>query len=131
MIEHPNVTLVRNLFDAFQKSDAVRVFALIDENAVWHFPGQKGQLAGDHKGREAIFAFLAKIPALSEGTFNTELTDVLANHKSAVAIFRGKGQRNGIELDNPTCLYMRIENEKITEFREFVWDMYKVDEFWA
>jgi len=131
MIEHPNVTLVRNLFDAFQKSDAVRVFALIDENAIWHFPGNRGQLAGDHKGREAIFAFLAKIPVLADGTFSAELTDVLANHKNAVAIFRGKGQRNGIELNSPTCLYMRIENERITEFREFVWDLYKVDEFWA
>ncbi len=131
MIEHPNVTLVRNLFDAFQKGDTLRLFAMIDENAIWHFPGTKGQLAGEHKGREAIFSFLTKIPTLSNGKFKAELSDVLANQNSAVALFQGKGQRNGIELNNPTCLHMKIENEKITEFREFVWDLYKIDEFWA
>lgn len=131
MIEHPNVTLARNLFDAFYRNDVVKLFALIAENAVWHFPGRKGQLAGEHRGREAVFAFLTKIPALSNGTFRAVLGDVLANHDGAVALFRGKGQRNGLTLDNPTCLQMKIENGKIVEFREFVWDLYAVDEFWA
>lgn len=131
MFEHSNAALVRKLFDAFHKRDTVQVYALMAEDAVWHFPGRKGQLAGTHTGREAIFAFLAKIPALSNGAFEAELTGVLANDTQAVALFQGRGQRNGVELDNPTCLHMRFENGKIVEFREFVWDLYAVDEFWA
>jgi hypothetical protein len=131
MIERTNETLVRNLFAAFDKNDVVSLFALIADNAVWHFPGRKGQLAGEHRGREAIFAFLTKIPALSNGSFRAVLDDVIANQSGAVALFRGQGQRNGVTLDNPTCLQMKIENGRIVEFREFVWDLYAVDEFWA
>jgi ketosteroid isomerase-like protein len=59
------------------------------------------------------------------------LTDVLANDENAVALFYGIGNRNGVDLDDPACLRMRIENGKIVEFREFVWDLYKIEEFWA
>lgn len=131
MFEHPNEALVRDLFDAFMLGETLRILAALGENVVWHFPGRTNQLAGDHQGREAVFAFLAKIPALSEGSFRVELIDVLANDHQAVAIFKGKGHRNGIDLDNFNCLRMRIENGKIVEFWEFVWDLYKVEEFWA
>ncbi len=131
IFEHPNETLVRNLFEAFRRGDAAKIYAVIAEDAVWHFPGRSNQLAGDHRGRDAIFAFLTKIPALSGGNFRADLTDVLANDENAVALFRGIGERNGVVLDNPTCLRMRIEDGKIVEFWEFVWDLYRVEEFWA
>jgi ketosteroid isomerase-like protein len=131
MVEHSNEYLVRNLFDAFQRGDVVTIYASMAEDAVWHFPGRKGQLAGDHKGREAIFAFLAKPAALTGGFFTVELIDVLANDENAVAIYRAIGERDGRELNNPTCLRMRIEDGKIVEFWEFVWDVYQDDEFWA
>ena len=131
MFEHPNEALVRDLFDAFALGDTLRILAALGDHVVWHFPGRTGQLAGDHQGREAVFAFLAKIPALTDGTFRVELLDVLANDHQAVAIFKGRGSRNGVDLENLNCLRMRIENGKIVEFWEFVWDLYKVEEFWA
>jgi hypothetical protein len=131
MVEHPNEYLVRNLFDAFQRGDVVTIFASMAEDAVWHFPGRKGRLAGDHKGREAIFAFLAQPAALTGGKFTVELIDVLANDENAVAIYHAIGERDGRELNNPTCLRMRIKGGKIVEFWEFVWDVYQDDEFWA
>jgi ketosteroid isomerase-like protein len=131
IFEHQNETLIRNLFEGFSKGDAAKVYTAIAEDAVWHFPGRKNQLAGDHQGREAIFAFLSKIPALSGGKFKVDLADVLANDENAVALFRGMGERNGVKLDNPTCLRMRIKDGKIVEFWEFVWNLDKVEEFWA
>ena len=47
------------------------------------------------------------------------------------AIFRGSGSRNGKSLDNPTCLRMRIEDGRVVELWEFVWDLYHVDDFWS
>jgi hypothetical protein len=131
MVGHPNEYLVRNLFDAFLRGDVVTIYASMAEDAVWHFPGRKGQLAGDHRGREAIFAFLAKPAELTGGYFTVELIDVLANDENAVAIFRAIGERDGRELNNHNCLRMRIEDGKIVEFWEFVWDLYKTDEFWT
>jgi uncharacterized protein len=131
MVEHPNATRIRGLFQAFGDRDLAAVQAAIPEQAVWHFPGRKGALAGSHRGREAILAFLGKVVALTEGSFHLELEDVIAGDRSAVALFRGSGRRGGRTLDNPTCLRMRIEDGRIAEVWEFVWDLYAVDEFWA
>jgi ketosteroid isomerase-like protein len=131
MSEHPNAARVRALFHAFRDRDLAAIQAAIPEHAVWHFPGRTGALAGSHRGRQAILAFLAKVMALTEGTFRLELEDVVANHTSAVALFRGSGLRKGRRLDNPTCLRMRVQDGQIVEVWEFVWDLYAVDEFWG
>ena len=130
-MDHPNATRVKELFAAFERGDVGLIQETIAENAVWRFPGRAGKLAGAHSGRDAIFAFLLNVGALTEGTFHIELIDVLANDRHAVALFRGSGKRNGKVLDNPTCLRMRLENGKVAEVWEFVWDLYHVDEFWT
>jgi ketosteroid isomerase-like protein len=131
MNDHPNATRVRELFAAFERGDAGKIQETIPEHAVWRFPGRTGKLAGTHKGRDAIFAFLLNVGTLTNGTFHLDLIDVVANDRHAVALFTGAGQRNGKVLDNPTCLRMRLEDGKIVEIWEFVWDLYDVDEFWS
>jgi uncharacterized protein len=131
MNEHPNARLVRDLFDAFRAADLPRILGAIPEDAVWHFPGRNGKLAGEHRGRDAILAFLGKVQALSGGTFHLDLIDVLANDRHAIALFRGHGERSGKTLDNPTCLRMHLEGGHIREVWEFVWDLYAVDDFWS
>ena len=129
--EHPNATLVRSMFDAFARRDAAAIAAAIPEDAVWHFPGRRGALAGEHRGREAILLFLAKVMGLTAGTFRLEIEDIRASDAGAVALFRGSGERNGKTLDNPTCLRIDIRDGKMTEIREFVWDLEHVEEFWS
>jgi ketosteroid isomerase-like protein len=131
MSEHPNAARIRGLFRAFRERDLAAIQAAIPEQAVWHFPGRQGALAGSHRGRPAILAFLGQVMALTEGSFRLELEDVIANDTSAVALFRGSGKRAGRTLDNPTCLKMRIQDGRLVELWEFVWDLYAVDEFWA
>jgi len=129
--EHPNATLVRSMFDAFARRDAAAIAAAIPEDAVWHFPGRRGALAGEHRGREAILLFLAKVMGLTAGTFRLEIEDIRASDAGAVALFRGSGERNGKTLDNPTCLRIDIRNGQVAEIREFVWDLEHVEEFWS
>ena len=129
--EHPNATRIRALFAAFRGADLATIQATIPEDAVWHFPGRRGKLAGSHRGRAAILQFLMSVPQLTNGTFHLELEDVLANDTSAVAFFRGSGTRDGKTLDNPTCLRMRLVDGQVVEVWEFVWDLFTVDEFWA
>jgi ketosteroid isomerase-like protein len=130
--EHPNAVRIRELFAAFARADVAAIRATIPEHAVWRFPGRAGQLAGEHRGRDAILQFLTKVAALTGGTFHLDLVDVLANDRFAVALFRGHGERpDGRVLDNPTCLRMRLEDGAVVEVWEFVWDLYAVDEFWS
>lgn len=128
---HPNAARVRALFAAFKAADLATVQATIPEDAVWHFPGCHGKLAGSHRGRDAIIRFLMAVPQLTNGTFHLDLEHVLADDTHAVAFFRGHGTRDGKTLDNPTCLRMRIADGRVVEVWEFVWDLFAVDEFWA
>lgn len=131
MNEHPNAVLVRELFRAFRENDLAAIEKAIPDRAVWEFPGRHGRIAGRHEGRAGILAFLMDVMSLTGGTFHLELEDVTASDQHAVALFRGHGERNGKTLDNPTCLRMRIDDGQITEIREFVWDLFTVDEFWS
>jgi ketosteroid isomerase-like protein len=129
--DHPNALRVRDLFRGFAAGDVAAIQAAIAEDAVWHFPGRRGQLAGSHRGHEAIFTFLGKVVALSEGSFHLDLVEVVANADRAVALFRGHGRRGDRELDNPTCLVVRLVQGRASEIWEYVWDLPSVDDFWA
>lgn len=130
-MEHPNAARIRGLFDAFHRRDVTAIADAIAVDAVWHFPGRNGQLAGTHAGHEAIFGFLAKVARLTDETFSLDLEAVIADDELAVALFRGRGRRNGRALDNPTCLKIRLRGGQAVEIWEFVWDLFAVDEFWT
>lgn len=129
--DHPHAARVRSLFDAFRNGDLAAVEATIAEDAVWHFPGRSGQLAGSHCGREQILQFLLSVATLTGGTFHLDLQDVIANDRCAVALFRGHAERNRRTLDNPTALVFHLDSDRVVEVREFVWDLFHVDEFWS
>ena len=131
MHEHPNAARIRELFVAFRSADVAAIERVVPADAVWHFPGRAGRLAGAHRGREAIFAFLGRVLELTGGTFELDLHDVLASEAWAVALFTGKAERNGKRLDNPTCLRIRMEEGRAIEVHEFVWDLYAVEDFWS
>jgi hypothetical protein len=131
MSEHPNAVLVREMFRAFRENDLALLERIVPEHAVWEFPGRRGKIAGRHEGRAGIMGFLMNVMALTGGTFHLDLEDVVAGDQNAVALFRGHAEREGRVLDNPTCLRMRIEAGQIVEIREFVWNLFEVDEFWS
>jgi len=129
--EHPNVTTVREMFAAFRSNDLEAILQAVPESLVWHFPGRSGGLAGSHRGRDAVLAFLARVMELTTGTFHLDLEDVLGGDRHVIALFRGHGTRGGKTLDNPTCLRIRFERGRPAEIHEFVWDLYAVDDFWS
>lgn len=131
MTEHPNAVFVRRLLDAFGNGDIATIDAAVAPDVVWHFPGRSGRLAGDHRGRDEVFTFLADVVGLSEGTFGLEVVDVVAGDERAVVLFRGHARREGRVLDNPTSLVLRLGDGKVLEAWEYVWDLYAVDEFWS
>jgi hypothetical protein len=128
---HSNAVRVREMFAAFRRGDVTAISDVLDENVVWRFPGRKGKIAGEHRGRDGVFAFLAGVMQLTAGTFTLDLENVIADDTHAAAFFIGRGERDGKTLRNPTCLKMKLEGGKVVEVSEFVWDLYDVDEFWS
>ena len=94
-------------------------------------PRHAGRLAGEHRGRDAIFRFLASVMTLTGGTFHLDIEDITASENIIVVLFTGHGQRDGKTLDNPTALRVRIRDGQAVEFREFVWNLAHAEDFWS
>jgi ketosteroid isomerase-like protein len=129
--EHSNARRIRDLLAAFEKGDLATITSVIPEDAIWHFPGRRGKLAGSHVGREAILRFLLQVPALTGGTFHLALEHVIADDTHAAVFFRGSGERDGKRLDNPTVLRIDLRDGQAQEIWEYVWDLDHVEAFWS
>jgi len=130
MAEHPNVGLVRKGYEAFAKGDMATLRELFSENVVWHISGNS-PLAGEHRGRDAVFAMFAQTAELSGGTYRVELHDALANDEHAVALSRATASRQGKQLDSLDVETYHVRNGKITEAWSFSEDQRLTDEFWS
>ena len=125
-----NAAIVRRIFDAFARKEGLALRGLFAEHAVWSVPG-RGVMAGRYEGREAIFRFLAKLPKETDGTYSSELVDVLASEERAAALYRARGQRHGRSLGLDQLLVFRIEDGLVQEVLALPSDPDAFEAFWT
>ena len=130
MADHPNAALLKKGYEAFSQGDMATITDLFAEDVVWHLFGHN-QLAGVHRGRDAVFASFAKTAALSGGSFKIDVHDVVANDEHAVALTRATGTREGRSLDSMDTDVYHMKDGKVVEFWSFVEDDRATDEFWS
>jgi uncharacterized protein len=125
-----NEALVRTIFAAFARKQGFALRRLFAEDAVWTVPG-RGVMAGEYRGREAIFRFLARLPKETEGTYGSSLRDVLASEDRAAALYTARGARNGRILELEQVLLFRIEGGLVREVLALPSDPEAFEAFWA
>ena len=126
-----NADVVRRGYAAFNASDIKTLTEIFDENASWHTPG-RSPIAGDNRGRDAVFAQFGRYAGDTEGTFKATLQDVFKGDEGrVVGIHHNSGERNGKRLDVGCCIAFEIKDGKIVSGREHFYDLYAWDEFWS
>ena len=125
-----NEAIVRRIFDAFAGQEGLALRGLFAEDAVWFVPG-RGVMAGTYRGREAIFRFLAKLPKETDGTYGSELIDVLTSDDRAAALYRARGRRLGRTLELDQLLVFRIEDGLVREVLALPSDPDAFEAFWS
>jgi ketosteroid isomerase-like protein len=125
-----NAAIVERIFDAFARKEGLALRGLFAEDAVWSVPG-RGVMAGTYEGREAIFRFLARLPKETDGTYASELIDVLASDDRAAALYRASGTRRDRSLDIDQVLLFRLEGGAVAEVLALPSDPAAFEEFWA
>jgi ketosteroid isomerase-like protein len=125
-----NAAIVRRIFDAFARQEGLALRGLFAEDAVWSVPG-RGVMAGTYEGREAIFRFLAKLPKETDGTYASELIDVLASQDRAAALYRARGTRHGRTLELDQVLLFRIDDGLVRRVLALPSDPEAFESFWA
>ena len=126
-----NAAVVRRGYEAFNSADMDTLMEVIDESASWHTPG-RASIAGDRKGRDAVFAQFGRYGGETAGTFKATLLHVMESDDGrVVGVHRNTGERNGKHLDVLCCLVFEFENGRVTDGREHFYDLYAWDEFWS
>jgi uncharacterized protein (TIGR02246 family) len=125
-----NEALVRRIFEAFARKEGFALRGLFAEDAIWVVPGS-GVMAGRHHGREEVFRFLARLAKETDGTYGSELLDVLASNERAAAVYRARGTRHGRTLELDQVLLFRIDDGVVREVLALPSDPGAFEEFWA
>ena len=125
-----NAETVRRGYAAFNSGDMKTLTGLFDESASWHTPG-RSPIAGDHKGREAIFAQFGRYGGETGGSFKATLLQVLESDDGrVVGIHRNTAERAGKRLDVGCCIVFEFKDGRVIDGREHYYDLYAWDEFW-
>jgi uncharacterized protein len=111
--EHSNAALVRRVFAAFGK-DAMAISAALARDVVWRVPGNT-MMSGEYRGRREVVEFLRRTGLETGGTYSSRLHTVFADDDWAVAIYRARGSRNGINLDVDQALVIRIADGQLRD----------------
>lgn len=125
-----NEALIRQIFEAFARKQGFALRGLFADNAVWTVPG-RGVMAGVYRGRDEIFRFLARLPKETDGTYASELRDVLASEDRAAALYRASGTRHGRRLELDQVLLFRIEDGLVREVLALPSDPEAFEAFWT
>lgn len=125
-----NEALVRRIFDSFARREGFALRGLFAEDAVWSVSG-RGVMAGVSHGREEIFGFLGRLAKETNGTYGSELIDVLASDERAAALYRARGTRGERTLELDQVLLFTIEDGLVREVVALPSDSDAFEEFWA
>ena len=126
-----NAAIVRRGYEALEVGDLETLTGLFRDDVSWHTPG-RSPLAGDVVGREAVFARLGRYVAETGGTFRTDLKRLLTDEAGRViGIHQSVAERDGKRLDVYCCTVFELENGRIVDGREHIYDLLAWDEFWS
>jgi len=127
MAEHPNVARITDGYAAFAAGDFAVLTDLFAEDLLWHVGG-RSQLAGDYRGRDAVFGLFGKIMEVTEGSFHLEPHAILADDEHAVALVFGTASLGGRSITNNDAHVFHMRDGKVEEFWTASTDQYAFDE---
>jgi ketosteroid isomerase-like protein len=127
---HPNEDLIRQGYDAFSRGDMDTLRELFHPDVVWHAPGRH-QLAGDHRGVDAVLGYFGRTMELTGGNFRVQVHDVIANDEHAVGLHVAYAARGGSTLRDNTVLVFQISDGKATEVWQYWADPYAADQLFS
>jgi len=95
---HPNAVRIQQAYEALGRGDVGAVLEAFTVDTLFHMPGG-GELAGDHKGREAVGMVVGHLMELTGGTMAFDVHGVYADDAHAVVHVRETATR---AADAPT-----------------------------
>lgn len=130
-MSHPNEAIVRELYDAFASADMSAVDRLLADDVTWQAPGI-AQHAGTRRGKGELYASMARLAELTGGTLRSELLDVVANDRRAMALQITRAERDDRQpLQDREVIVFELRGGRIAEVWEHPGDLHAMDAFFT
>lgn len=118
--------LVHSLYNAYSAMDIPAVDRLLSEDYVMHVSGHH-PLSGAHRGKPAVWTYLAKVAEIAAGTGGWDLHSVTVDGDGhAVALLTGTIR----DYVRPVIHIFHMQEGRFTEFWDSYLDAEREDEFW-
>ncbi|MEP7179274.1 MAG: nuclear transport factor 2 family protein [Pseudonocardiales bacterium] len=126
-----NLALVRRGYAAFNDKDIPTLMSILSPDVVQHVPGSS-QVAGDHRGIDAVLGYYGKLGELTDGSFRADLVDVHGDGVSHVnAVHQIRATRNGVTRVSRGSILFTFQDGKATDMLELHGDLAGDDAFLA
>ena len=113
--EHPNVTLVKEGFDAFSKGDMSWFDQHTADDIVWHVGGNS-KWAGEYKGKAAVLDLFARQMQAIGSPPDADIHDILGNDDHVVVLGNAKATaKDGSSAEWKYVNVFHIQDGKTTE----------------
>jgi len=126
---HPNEDIVRRAYGAFTEGDTEVLRQVFSDGIIFRIPG-KSPMAGEYRGRDAVFGYLGKVMDRSGGTFEVEVHDVVANEEHAIGLTVHRGSHGGRQATFRSVHVWHVSDGRLTELWEYP-EQPAFDEFWG
>lgn len=110
--------------------DVEPMLTLLADDVVWHVPGRSA-IAGEHRGHEAVRAYLEQRRARAADTFRIDVKALLSEGDLVIQLADGTVEREGRRSSWRTVGVFRVHGERIAECWVVPFDLYAFDEIWA
>ena len=121
--EHPNATLVREGFEAFEKGDTAWMGDHLADDVIWHVGGNS-KWSGAYKGKANVLDFFARQTQAMGAPPSVDIHDVLGNDEHVVVL--GSASATAQDGSSAEWKYVQIFHVKDGRATE-VWGMAEND----
>ncbi len=131
MAEHPNVSVVRRLYQAFMSRDTARLAQLVGESMEFHIAG-RSSLAGVHIGRDQVLKLFYETGEVTEHSIRIELHAIFGNSEHVVGLHRITATRPGGKVFNQHgCIVCHVNGSVLTDAWLTFENLREADTFWG
>lgn len=121
--EHPNATLVREGFEAFQRGDTGWMDEHLSDDVVWHVGGNS-KWSGAYRGKGNVLDFFARQTQAMGGAPEVDIHDILGNDEHVAVLGTASARaQDGSSAEWKYVQVFHIRDGKATE----VWGMAEND----